>query len=306
MEFVELASGLEFPEGPIAMDDGSILLVEIARQTLSRVTPDGAVSIVAETGGGPNGAALGPDGHVWITNNGGFEWNRAGGRLLPAGQAEDYTTGSIQRVNIETGTVETVYTECDGIPLKGPNDIVFDQAGGFWFSDLGKNREYDRDLGALYYATTDGNHISRAVFPIPGGANGVGLAPNDTHVYIAETPTGRLFGWEIAEPGVLSADHAAAGFNAFIANAGGYTLFDSLAVEESGQVCVATIGPGGITVIDPDTGGVEHVAVGDDPLTTNICFGGTEMRTAYITLSTTGRLISCQWPRPGLRLHFNG
>ena len=306
MEFVELASGLEFPEGPIAMDDGSILLVEIARQMLSRVTPDGAVSIVAETGGGPNGAAMGPDGHVWITNNGGFEWNRAGGRLLPAGQAEDYTTGSIQRVNIETGAVETVYTECDGIPLKGPNDIVFDQAGGFWFSDLGKNREYDRDLGALYYATTDGNHISRAVFPIPGGANGVGLAPNDTHVYIAETPTGRLFGWEIAEPGKLAADTAAAGFNSFIASAGGYTLFDSLAVEESGKVCVATIGPGGVTVIDPATGAVEHVAVGDDPLTTNICFGGAEMRTAYITLSTTGRLISCRWPRPGLRLHFNG
>lgn len=305
MDFVELASGLEFPEGPIAMDDGSVILTEIARQTLSRVTPDGRVDVVAETGGGPNGAAVGPDGHVWITNNGGFEWNRSGGRLLPGGQALDYTSGSIQRVNIETGAVETVYTECDGIPLKGPNDIVFDASGGFWFSDLGKNREHDRDLGALYYATTDGNHISRAVFPIPGGANGVGLAPNDTHVYIAETPTGRLFGWEIAEPGVLASDHAAAGFHAFIANAGGYTLFDSLAVEESGHVCVATIGPGGVTVIDPETGDVEHVAVGDDPLTTNICFGGADMQTAYITLSTTGRLISCRWPRPGLRLHYN-
>ena len=305
MDFVELASGLEFPEGPIAMADGSVLLTEIARQTLSRVTPDGRVEVVAETGGGPNGAAIGPDGHVWITNNGGFEWDRSGGRLLPGGQANDYTSGSIQRVSLETGAVETVYTECDGIPLKGPNDIVFDATGGFWFSDLGKNREFDRDLGALYYATTDGNHISRAVFPIPGGANGVGLAPNDTHVYIAETPTGRLFGWEIAEPGVLAQDNAAAGFHAFIANAGGYTLFDSLALEESGNVCVATIGPGGVTVINPDTGEVEHVAVGDDPLTTNICFGGADMQTAYITLSTTGRLISCQWPRPGLRLHFN-
>ncbi len=305
MDFVELASGLEFPEGPIAMDDGSVILTEIARQTLSRVTPDGRVELVAETGGGPNGAAIGPDGHVWITNNGGFEWDRSGGRLLPGGQANDYTSGSIQRVNLETGAVETVYTECGGIPLKGPNDIVFDATGGFWFSDLGKNREFDRDLGALYYATTDGNHISRAVFPIPGGANGVGLAPNDTHVYIAETPTGRLFGWEIAEPGVLAQDNAAAGFHAFIANAGGYTLFDSLALEESGNVCVATIGPGGVTVINPDTGEVEHVAVGDDPLTTNICFGGADMQTAYITLSTTGRLISCQWPRPGLRLSFN-
>ena len=60
-----------------------------------------------------------------------------------------------------------------------------------------------------------------------------------------------------------------------------------------------------MTVIDPDTGAVEHVAVGDDPLTTNICFGGLDMQTAYITLSTTGRLISCRWPRPGLRLNYH-
>ena len=306
MEFREIASGLEFPEGPIAMDDGSIILVEIARPTLSRVTPDGHVSVIADTGGGPNGAALGPDGHVWITNNGGFRWNRSGGRILPGPQPDTYAGGSIQRVNLDTGAVETVYTECDGIPLKGPNDIVFDAHGGFWFSDLGKNREFDRDLGALYYAKADGSHISRAVFPIPGGANGVGLSPNGDRVYIAETPTGRLFGWEIAEPGVLAADNASAGFHAFIANADGYTLFDSLAVEENGNVCVATIGPGGVTVIDPDTGAVEHVAVGDDPLTTNICFGGADMRTAYITLSTTGRLIACDWPRPGLRLNHNG
>ncbi len=305
MEFRELASGLQFPEGPIAMDDGSVILTEIARPTLSRVTPDGRVSVIADTGGGPNGAALGPDGHVWITNNGGFRWNRSGGRILPGPQPDDYAGGSIQRVNLETGAVETVYTECDGIPLKGPNDIVFDAHGGFWFSDLGKNREFDRDLGALYYAKADGSQISRAVFPIPGGANGVGLSPNGDHVYIAETPTGRLFGWEIAEPGVLAADNAVAGFHAFIANAGGYTLFDSLAVEENGNVCVATIGPGGITVINPESGEVEHVAVGDDPLTTNICFGGADMRTAYITLSTTGRLIACDWPRPGLRLNYN-
>ncbi|MYF81947.1 MAG: SMP-30/gluconolactonase/LRE family protein, partial [Chloroflexi bacterium] len=185
MDFVELATGLEFPEGPIAMDDGSVLLTEIARGTLTRVTPDGRVEVVAETGGGPNGAAVGPDGQVWITNNGGFEWDRAGGRLLPAGQARNYAGGSIQRVDLETGAVETVYTECDGLPLKGPNDIVFDATGGFWFSDLGKNREYDRDLGALYYATTDGSHISRAVFPITGGANGVGQATGATHVYVA-------------------------------------------------------------------------------------------------------------------------
>ena len=303
VEYRELASGLLFPEGPIWLADGSVLLVEIARGTLSRVGPDGSVEVVAETGGGPNGAALGPDNSVWITNNGGFRWREVGGRLLPGPQADDYAGGSIQRVDLATGAVEDVYREVDGHQLRGPNDLVMDGAGGFWFSDLGKNRERDRDLGGLYYATLDGGSIRECVYPIAGGPNGVGLSPAGDRVYAAETPTGRLFGWQISSPGQLAASAPAAGFAAFIANAGGYTMFDSLAVEAGGAVCVATIGPGGITVIDPDSGAVEHVAVGDDPLTTNICFGGADLRTAYITLSTSGRLIACDWPRPGLRLH---
>ena len=66
MKIREIARGLQFPEGPIAMDDGSVLLVEIARGTLTRVTPDGRVSVVADLGGGPNGAAIGPDGALHI------------------------------------------------------------------------------------------------------------------------------------------------------------------------------------------------------------------------------------------------
>ena len=57
-----LATGLEFPEGPVAMPDGSVVLVEIRGQRLTRVHPDGRKDIVAHIPGGPNGAALGPDG----------------------------------------------------------------------------------------------------------------------------------------------------------------------------------------------------------------------------------------------------
>ena len=81
--FREIASGLKFPEGPIALPNGDILLVEIARQTLSRITADGTVVVVAETGGGPNGAAIGPDGRCYLCNNGGFRWHEKDGLLLP-------------------------------------------------------------------------------------------------------------------------------------------------------------------------------------------------------------------------------
>src|SRR5260221_9361766 len=139
MDFEVVTEGLQFPEGPIAMADGSIVLVEIKRQTLSRVTPDGKITVIAELGGGPNGAAVGPDGAVYVCNNGGFEWiERPDGITAPHGTPPDYAGGSIQRVDLKTGAGTKLYAECDGRALRGPNDNVFARAGGFWFCDLGK------------------------------------------------------------------------------------------------------------------------------------------------------------------------
>ena len=56
-----LATDLEFPEGPVVMPDGSVVLVEIRGKRLTRVYPDGRKEVVAQIPGGPNGAALGPD-----------------------------------------------------------------------------------------------------------------------------------------------------------------------------------------------------------------------------------------------------
>src|SRR5215475_2316182 len=101
MTFEVVAEGLQFPEGPIAVADGSVVLVEIKRGTLSRVTSDGRIEVVAELGGGPNGAAVGPDGAVYVCNNGGFAWaDRDDGITAPHGVAPDYVSGSIQRVDL--------------------------------------------------------------------------------------------------------------------------------------------------------------------------------------------------------------
>ena len=81
----------------------------------------------------------------------------------------------------------------------------------------------------------------------------------------------------------------------------GYQLLDSLAVDGEGWVCVATIVNGGITAISPDGSKIEFYSTGD-MITTNICFGGDDLRTAYVTCSSSGRLVSFPWPRPGLRL----
>ncbi|MGE0683008.1 MAG: SMP-30/gluconolactonase/LRE family protein [Candidatus Binatia bacterium] len=304
----EITSGLQFPEGPVAMDDGSVLVVEITRGTLTRVRPNGSKEVVAETGGGPNGAAIGPDGKVYICNNGGFRFDQNGHPT--EGLPDGYTGGYIQRVDLDSGKVEVLYTECNGHRLRGPNDIVFDATGGFWFSDFGKLQERQRDRTALYYAKPDGSLIKEMVFPIDG-PNGIGLAPGDTHLYAAQTFEGRVWAWEISAPGELrkpSAEGmallAGPGGGKLLAGLPGYQLLDSLAVDGAGNVCVATLINGGITVISPDGASVEFVPTGD-PLTTNICFGGPDLRTAYITLSGQGKLVATDWPRPGLKLHYN-
>src|SRR5260370_18233300 len=87
----EITSGLKFPEGPVAMPDGSVILVEIARQTLTRVMPDGKQHVIATLGGGPNGAAMGPKGKIYVTNNGGFSRiDRPARRLFPGTVSADH------------------------------------------------------------------------------------------------------------------------------------------------------------------------------------------------------------------------
>jgi gluconolactonase len=294
-----IASGLRFPEGPIALPDGGVILVEIERGTLRRVAPDGRVEVVAELGGGPNGAAMGPDGAVYVCNNGGFTWHDADGRLVPAGTPADYSGGRIERVELDTGRVDVLYQACDGQPLNGPNDIVFDAQGGMWFTDLGKNYDTYKDLGFIYYASPDGKHISRQIGH-RDSPNGIGLSPDEKTLYFAETMTGRVWAQDLAAPGKV-ADRPD-GLR-LLAGLPGYQLFDSLAVDAEGYVCVATIINGGITRISPDGTQVSHVAT-DDPLTTNICFGGADLTTAFVTLSSSGRLVAMDWTVPGLPLNF--
>ena len=295
-----VAEGLEFPEGPIAMPDGSVILVEIKRQTLSRVSPEGAVDVIAELPGGPNGAALGPDGKVYVCNNGGFEWREVMGQIISGHAPADYRGGSIQRVDPATGEVETLYEEVGGRRLKGPNDIVFDRTGGFWFTDLGKEYERTRDHGGIYYAQQDGSKIVEAVYPALS-PNGVGLSPDETILYAADTISGRLLAFELSGPGEIAPSEIPLP-GRVVANLPGYQFLDSLAVEANGNVCVATLLNGGVTTFTPE-GTFEHLAM-PDLFPTNICFGGADMMDAWVTLSGTGKLAKLRWPRPGLKLNF--
>ena len=302
-----IATGLRFPEGPIAMPDGSIVLVEIARGTLSRVAPNGRVEVIAELGGGPNGAAIGPDGKCYVCNNGGFSWLERNGLLFPGEQPENYSGGRIERVDVATGRAEVLYTECDGVGLRGPNDLVFDAHGGFWFTDNGKTRPRERDRTGVFYAKADGSSIVQVLFPLEA-PNGIALSPEEDELYVAETTTGRLWVWSLEAPGVVRRERRERRDGGrTLPGPPGYYLYDSMAVDADGNVCVATLVrggiEGGITIVSPRGDAPRFVPM-PDILTTNICFGGANLTTAYVTLSSIGELRACEWERPGHPLNY--
>jgi gluconolactonase len=300
----EIARGLRFPEGPISNKDGSVIVVEIAAGRLTRVSANGELSVIAETGGGPNGAAIGPDGRCYVCNNGGMRFVERDDQLLPApARDDDKTTGWIDAVDLASGTVETLYRDCESDALKAPNDIVFDQSGGMWFTDHGKLRRQTRDRGAVYYARTDGTLIKRVIAPMDS-PNGIGLSPDEKWLYVAETHPGRLWAFKISAPGEIEPIVGPAPWEhgKLLANPPGYCLFDSLAVDADGNVCVGTI-PGALHIVSPDGVSVRRIDM-PDLMPTNICFDAGGEKTAYITLSTSGRLVSIPWHTAGRQLAF--
>lgn len=300
-EVTIVATGFGFPEGPVACEDGSVVLTEIRNGRCSRVTAEGNVQVFAETGGGPNGLAIGPDDAFYLCNNGGNRY--VDGSSMGQGPHPDYDTGSIQRIDPKTGVITTLYTQCNGSKLSAPNDLVFDVHGGFYFTDLGKRHARHRDNGGLYYALPDGSKIVEVAYPILS-PNGCGLSPDGKVLYAADTEGARLWAFHIEAPGVLRKAkpfHPHSG--QVIAGLGGKARFDSLAVMASGNIAVATLTTGFVTEISPEGNIVREIKM-PDVYPTNICFAGADLRTAYVTLSDSGRLGSMQWPEPGLKLNF--
>ena len=204
-ELIEVTSGLRFPEGPVAMADGSVVLVEMFGPRITVVLPDGTKETVAEVPGGPNGLALGPNGLLYVCNNGGrYSPVDLGERPFPGPyQPDRYTGGRIQTLDLATGQIEDLYTECDGRPPRSPNGTVFDAHGGFYFTDHGLTHD-----AVVASTTCPGSSmrpqtvcsISEVVFPAHE-PNGIGLSPDGATLYWAQTWHGRIMRREVSGPG---------------------------------------------------------------------------------------------------------
>jgi gluconolactonase len=301
-----LADGLGFPEGPVFDDEGAVAVVDIDGGRILRVTERGT-EVVATPGGGPNGMALEHGGTAMVANNGGFLWTEVGGVRIPldyathSNEPPGFAGGWMERVDLSSGEVTVLFRDVDGRALRGPNDLVFDEVGGLWFTDHGKGRAENVDRGALCYIPPGGDAVQLVAFPLLG-PNGIGLAPDNRTVYVAESFSGRLWGWDLEAPGVVRPGRGNRSAHGGYCVAATPYAFDSLAVEEDGRIAIGAIFDG-VVVITPDGEEIDvHPITGD--FVTNIAFGGADRRRAVITMSLSGTLVEARWPRPGLALNL--
>jgi gluconolactonase len=166
-------------------------------------------------------------------------------------------------------------------------------------------RKRDRDNGGLYYAKADGSKIVEVAYPV-SGPNGCGLSPDGKTFYAVELEPSRLWAYEILSPGVvrkIKFPHSLNG-GRLLCGLPGFQGFDSLAVDSAGRICIGTIwDKPQITVISPKGEVVREVPM-PEAIPTNICFGGPNYETAFVTLSGTGKLVSMKWDVPGLPLSY--
>ncbi len=276
-----IAENLKFPEGPAFDRDGNLYVVEIQGGQISKIAPDGSVSIFAETGGGPNGANFGPDGQLYVCNNGGFP-------------GPDRESGRVERVASD-GSVTVLIREIDGEPINSPNDLGFDEHGNFYFTDpvWGAAGVDAAPPGSVCFhdksGTTRRLHTGFA-FP-----NGIGVSPDGRTLIVCESVTFKLHAFDILEPGVLG-EPRAFGF------LGDGAIPDGFAFDVDGNVLCCGFESGQIHVFPPGGGDKIGTLDFEDKRVTNVCFGGPEFKSLFVTESGAGRVVRIDWERPGMVL----
>jgi len=275
-----LAEGLEFPEGPVWLGARRIAFTEIRGQCVS-LWENGRVRRIARTGGGANGATLGPDGALYVANNGGLSLGHEGKWTAP-----DPIPGRIQRVTLD-GDVRDVAVDLPGAPPNRPNDLCFGPDGLLYYTDP-HNWEDLANLGGGRVARTTLDGRVELVADMPAFPNGIAFGPDD-RLYVAQSVTQQILVMD-ARPGAAPATHSTLprGFP------------DGFCFDASGRLYAAGSLGDVAVVFEPDGRVRDVIEMGEGTEPTNCCLGDGVL---YVTLAGSGQLVALDMPVEPLALY---
>ena len=280
MKRTVLATGLQFPEGPVWLGTRRVAFTEIRGQCVS-LWHDGTLARVARTGGGANGATLGPDGALYVANNGGLSLGHDGRWTAP-----DAIPGRIQRVTL-AGEVSDVAVRLPGAPPNRPNDLCFGPDGLLYYTDPHNWEDLEHlGLGRVGRTTLDGR--VELVAEIPAFPNGIAFGPDD-RLYVAQSVTQKILVMD-AKPGATPAVYATL--------PRGYP--DGFCFDASGRLYAAGSLGDVVLVFEPDGEVRDIVEMGAGSEPTNCCLGDGAL---YVTLAGTGQLVALDMPVEPLPLY---
>lgn len=255
----KLAGGFGFSEGPAADAHGNVFFTDQPHDSVLRWDAvSGKLSTFLQPCGRANGLCFDARGDLWACADASNQlW-----RINPAGKAE------------------VVVREYQGKRLNGPNDVWVRPDGGLYFTDPYYPRDYwkperkqagvEQSCEGVYFLTADGKTLTRVVSDL-NKPNGIIGTPDGKSLYVSDIGAGKTFVYAIGKDGSLS------GKRLFCAmGSDGMTIDDAGNVYLTGQ---------GVTVFNADGRQALHVPVPEN-WTGNVCFGGANRQTLFITAST--------------------
>ena len=297
-----VGAGVTRPEDVVVGRDGSVWLSD-QQSACARLNEDGSLSRVGDAGGAPNGINMDLDGNIVIANFGGPETGH----------------GPLQRLDPQSGEIETLCTELDGRTLFGCNYPTVDSRGRIWCShstfgplDAAFN---GLDDGLIFRLDPDGNAV--AVATDIRFANGIALDADENHLYVCETTGCDVIRYPILNDGTLgSMQHYGPklGYDnnevqdqrpLSLEMRSQLGLTDGCGFDEDGNLWVTLVLANKVVAITPE---LEVIDILSDPEgklmrnPTNVTWGGDDMRDLYIGSVSTDYVIKTRSPVPGLRL----
>jgi gluconolactonase len=288
-----VVDGIRFGEGPVWCPAetpartpggaGTLVVTSVPDGKLFRIWPDEHRSeLLAETKGGPNGAALAEDGSIVVTQNGGIDFAKLG--AYPDHVHRPITPG-LQLVAPSGGKVQYLAD----VGFTAPNDLVVDAQGTIWFTDPPQHPPPEQPIGRVWKYEPDGNvQVVRGQLHYP---NGIAIDREgelvivEGHGLLRVAQDGSEQEWVVPDLG----------------RGGG----DGFCVDVDGNFYVASTAANGIRVFAPDGVELDFYAAGGPGVVTNCCFGGADLRTLYATVAMPGHVVAWEgMPVAGRALHL--